>query len=164
MQKQESVPMESEEGTMESQRRRKGRLMRSMVQLFETGMLKPNTVVRYVDKSGNILLLGKIDEKGITVAGQEERGLVSLTEFEAIAGGRYKRPAENIVLPDGKTLKEMLLKNDKRVDLKEKENLAQELLQDENDDFCVLCGLGVRFLLDCCMCVLSLLWYLSNRG
>ena len=107
-------------------------------------------------KKGQVLALGRAREGGIEVEGKAK--LLGFTAFEAVAGSGYHRPALHTHTIAGRNLQELQLQaagveasgggpgvggRTRHAQQAEQEAAVVQLLEDDNDDLCHICGLGV---------------------
>lgn len=102
-----------------------------------------------------MLALGRAREGGIEVEGKAK--LLGFTAFEAVAGSGYHRPALHTHTLAGRNLQELQMQaagveaaggpgvgsRTRHAQHAEQEAAAVQLLEDENDDLCHICGLPV---------------------
>lgn len=105
-------------------------------------------------KKGQLLAVGRAREGGIEVEGKSK--LLGFTAFEDVAGSGYHRPALHTHTAAGRNLQELQLAaagveagggagvgSRTRQAQQAEQPPPVELLEDENDDLCHICGLGV---------------------
>ena len=105
-------------------------------------------------KKGQVLALGRAREGGIEVEGKAK--LLGFTAFEAVAGSGYHRPALHTHTIAGRNLQELQLQaagveagggpgvgSRTRHAQQAEQEQAVQLLEDDNDELCHICGLGV---------------------
>lgn len=124
----------------------------ALEELIRTGLVADGELLRYKSKQGQLLAVGRAREGGIEVEGANK--LLGYTAFEDVAGSRYHRPAEHTHTSTSRTLQglQLLAAGDGggggggggrgRQAQQQPEEPAFELLEDENDDLCHICGLG----------------------
>ncbi|GAB4814380.1 hypothetical protein N2152v2_001426 [Parachlorella kessleri] len=117
--------------------------------LIAAGAVSDGELLRYKNKQGQVLLIGRARYGGIEVQGQP--GLLNFTAFEAAAGSKYHRPAEHTHSLAGRTLQSLQLSvaaggaaGSEPVggEPARRSSAGEELLEDEHDEFCYVCGLG----------------------
>ncbi|KAL4423051.1 hypothetical protein ABPG77_002085 [Micractinium sp. CCAP 211/92] len=116
--------------------------------LIRQGLVADGELLRYKSKQGQVMAIGRAREGGIEVEGKSK--LLGYTAFEDVAGSKYHRPAEHTHTTASRNLQGLALlaagegggsaggRSRKDAD----EEPAVELLEDENDDLCHVCGLG----------------------
>eukprot|EP00887_Chlorella_sp_A99_P004963 scaffold4.g4963.t1 len=104
-------------------------------------------------KQGAVLAVGRAREGGIEVDGEER--LLGYSAFEERSGSTYHRPAQHTHTSRSVTLQGLQALvtaaeggGDRPAGREEEAPEAVALLEDENDEFCYLCGLGGDLL--CC--------------
>ena len=121
---------------------RKGSQLRVLV---EAGLVRDGELLRYKSKQGAVMAVGRAHAEGIEVHGNPK--LLGYTAFEATSGSTYHRPAEHTHTSRGVTLQALqLAAAGAGVGFGARKGGAPEgppLLEDDNDDLCYLCGLGV---------------------
>ena len=103
-----------------------------------------------------MLLIGRARVGGIEVRGQA--GLLTYTQFEAAAGSKYHRPAEHTHCIGSRTLQALQLGNAAAAGGGGGGGAAaaaaaaartapdgEPLFEEEHDEFCYVCGLGVSW-------------------
>ncbi|KAI3428570.1 hypothetical protein D9Q98_007392 [Chlorella vulgaris] len=117
----------------------------ALEELIRIGFVADGELLRYKSKQGQLLAVGRAREGGIEVEGVSK--LLGYTAFEEVSGSRYHRPAEHTHTSSGRSLQSLsLLAGGSSSGAKGKAapppEPAVELLEDDNDEFCHICGLG----------------------